>query len=121
MYTAGSCKYLFEVLWCGVPGQAGQVPLSWLDKCCSWSWIDNAGIRVLQPRSLLRLLFLVGAVVGWNSHAGWAQRGKEDPDEGIPFVRMGRYWEEKSREGPSSSLRGRVLPKLSHGVHFQLS
>lgn len=47
--------------------------------------------------------------------------GKEDPDEGIPFVRMGRFWEEKSREGPSSSLRGRVLPKLSHGVHFQLS
>lgn len=41
--------------------------------------------------------------------------GKEDPDEGIPFVRMGRFGEGQSREGPSSSLRGRVLLKLSHG------
>lgn len=67
---AGSYKYLFEWHWCGFPGQAGQVPPSWLAKCFSWSQIYSTNIHVSQPQSLLRLLFLVGAVVGWNSPGG---------------------------------------------------
>lgn len=38
--------------------------------------------------------------------------GQEDPAEAIPFVRMGRFQEGKSREDPGSSLKGCAVQKL---------
>lgn len=98
MYTAGSCKYSFEVVWCGFPDM--QVRCLCLARQVLLLEPDySANIRVLQTPSLLRLLFFDRS----SCSLEFPQRKnvKEGDYPAVPFCNIGKVSGRKVRGGSS--------------------
>lgn len=117
MYTAGSCKYSFEVVWCGFPDTqvrclclAGRLLLLDPD--------HGANIHALQTPSLLRLLVFDRSSCLLEFPPRMNVKEGEYPAKATPFVTLGRFQEGKSGEDPASSTTGLCRAEMGRGeVH----